>query len=47
AWWAILFTAKYPKGMFDFVVAYIRWGLRVGAYIGYFTDVYPPFSGAE
>lgn len=47
AWWAILFTAKYPRGMFDFVVNYIRWGLRVGAYIGYFTDVYPPFSGAE
>lgn len=47
AWWAILFTAKYPRGMFDFVVNYMRWGLRVFAYIGLFTDVYPPFSGAE
>ncbi|MGB9595476.1 MAG: DUF4389 domain-containing protein [Candidatus Poribacteria bacterium] len=47
AWWAILFTAKYPMGMFNFVVNYFRWGLRVFAYIGYFTDVYPPFSGAE
>ena len=47
AWWAILFTGRYPKGMFDFVVAYMRWGIRVGAYTGYLTDLYPPFSGDE
>lgn len=47
AWWAILFTAVYPRSMFDFVVSFIRWGLRVNAYIGYFTDVYPPFNGSE
>ncbi|MEO0073266.1 MAG: DUF4389 domain-containing protein [candidate division WOR-3 bacterium] len=47
AWWAILFTGKYPKGMFDFVVKYQRWGLRVGAYLGMMTDKYPPFTGEE
>ncbi len=46
-WWTILFTAKYPRSMFDFVVAFIRWWLRVNAYLGFFTDVYPPFSGEE
>lgn len=44
AWWAILFTGKYPKGMFTFVEGYYRWTLRVYAYLGYMTDKYPPFS---
>lgn len=47
AWWAILFTGKYPQGMFNFVVNYNRWMLRVGAYMGYMTDKYPPFNGKE
>ena len=48
SWWAILFTGKYPKGMFDFVVGYQRWMMRVYAYWGYYlTDKYPPFSGKE
>ena len=47
AWWAILFTGKYPKGMFDFVVGYQRWSNRVNAYILFQTDVYPPFSAKE
>jgi hypothetical protein len=47
AWWAILFTGEFPKGMFDFVVKYMRWGLRVSAYMGLMTDVYPPFNGEE
>ncbi|HBE72966.1 MAG TPA: hypothetical protein DDW31_02570 [candidate division Zixibacteria bacterium] len=47
AWWIVLFTGKYPKGMFDFVLGYYRWGMRVGAYMGFMTDVYPPFSGKE
>ena len=46
-WWAILFTGKFPKGMFDFVVKFMRWGLRVNAYLGYLTDKYPPFNGNE
>jgi hypothetical protein len=45
AWFAILFTAKYPKGLFDFIVGVLRWGLRVEAYAFLMiTDIYPPFS---
>jgi len=47
AWFSVLFTGKYPKGMFDFVVKLQRWGARVGAYMMFMTDVYPPFSGEE
>ncbi len=45
AWFAVLFTGKYPKGMHDFQVGNLRWGLRVMAYITMLTDRYPPFSG--
>jgi len=47
AWWAILFTGVYPKGMFDFVIRMWRWGIRVTAYMGFFTDKYPQFNGEE
>jgi len=47
AFWAILFTAKFPKGMYDFVVGYWRWTLRVNAYLGLLRDEYPPFSGEQ
>lgn len=47
AFWIILFTGKYPKGMFDFVVGVQRWGLRVNLYMYYMTDTYPPFSMQE
>src|SRR5919108_4930108 len=45
AWFAILFTGRYPQGLFGIVESVIRWGNRVVAYAFVLvTDRYPPFS---
>jgi hypothetical protein len=44
AWFAILFTGRYPRGMFDFVTGAWRWYYRVTGYLFGFTDRFPPFS---
>jgi hypothetical protein len=44
AWFAILFTGRYPEGLYGFGVGVQRWTLRVQAYLFLMRDEYPPFS---
>jgi hypothetical protein len=47
AWFIILFTGQYPKGLFDFVVGVLRWTANINAYMMLLRDEYPPFSWDE
>jgi len=44
AWWAVLFTGRYPKSFFEFQVGLLSWNARVGASLGNLTDEYPSFG---
>ena len=45
AWFAIVLTARYPQGLYDFVAGYTRFVTRVTAYAALLCDPYPPFGG--
>jgi hypothetical protein len=44
AWFVILVTGAYPRGLYDFGVGAMQWQIRVGAYMFLLVDEYPPFS---
>jgi hypothetical protein len=44
AWFFIIITGRYPRGLFDYVTGVMRWCARVGAYVLSLTDEYPPFN---
>lgn len=44
AFWAVLITGKYPKGMHEYVLGVMRWAFRINIYMSFMTDKYPPFS---
>ena len=44
AWFAIVFTGRYPAGFYGFAVGVLRWTTRVEAYLLLLHDEYPPFS---
>jgi hypothetical protein len=47
AWFAILFTGKYPQGLWQLAAFYLRWRTRAMAYMSLLRDEYPPFGDAE
>lgn len=44
AWFVLLFTARWPRGLYDFTAGVLRYSARVYAYIHLITDAYPPFD---
>ena len=47
AWFALVFTGRYPEGIYDFVAGYVRLHGRVNAFLYLATDEWPPFGGGE
>jgi hypothetical protein len=47
AWFALVFTGRYPEGLYNFVAGYVRMISRVNAFYYLATDEYPPFNGDE
>jgi hypothetical protein len=47
SWFAILFTGRYPRALFNLAVVYFRWDARVTAYLALMRDEYPPFGGGN
>ena len=47
AWFAIVFTGRYPEGLYNFNAGYLRMASRVGAFHSLLTDEWPPFNGEE
>jgi hypothetical protein len=47
AWFAIVFTGRWPAGMYDFTAGFLRFLARLYAYMYLITDVFPPFDGGE
>ena len=47
AWFAIVFTGRYPEGMYNFVAGYVRFAMRLNGYLFLVTDEFPPFDGGE
>jgi hypothetical protein len=45
AWFALVFTGRYPEGLYNFVAGFLRYSAAVSGYIYLLTDPYPPFSG--
>jgi small-conductance mechanosensitive channel len=46
AWFAIVITARYPRGLYDFIAGYLRFLTRVTAYAALLCDPYAPFGGS-
>jgi len=47
AWFAILFTGRYPAGMFGFQMGFLNYSTRVRCYVSLLTDKFPPFGGGS
>src|SRR4051794_23324237 len=47
AWFAIVFTGRFPEGLYNFVAGFVRYIARVNAYLYLIVDEYPPFDGGE